>query len=137
MEDPQNSRPSEYRAPTWSWASVDCEVLEVNSIAPFGRVKDGTLKVSAVMKEAIWDGTLIRRIRSRHERGISSYRFERTAGDIMALTRPDVTEETLYIENRDELNKSVPKEVVFHMVQDQERPNTVSRQVACLVLPPL
>ena len=95
-EDPQNSRLSEYRAPTWSWASVDgevfwknsprvkrntakktevidCEVLEVNSKAPFGTVKDGTLKISAVTKEIIWDGTLIRRIRSRHERRISSY----------------------------------------------------------------
>ena len=160
MEDPQSSRPSEYRAPTWLWASVDgevfwtnslrvksnnakktevidCEVLEVNSIVSLGRVKDSTLKISAVTKEIIWDGTLIHfREGFVPDTSVASAAtgVGRTAGDIIALARPEVTEETLYNENRDELNNSVPKEVVFHMVRDQECPNTVSRQVTCLVL---
>ena len=160
MEDPQNSRPSKYRAPTWSWASldgevfwtnsprvksniakktevIDCEVLEVNFIASFGRVKDGTLKISAVTKEIIWDRTLIHfREGFVPDTSVASAAIGVgwTAGDIIALARPDVTEENLYIENRDELNNSVPKEVVFHTVRDQERPNTVSRQMTCLVL---
>ncbi|KAK3168624.1 hypothetical protein OEA41_005072 [Lepraria neglecta] len=121
MEDPQNSRPSKYRAPTWSWASVDgevfwtnsprvksniakktevidCEVLEVNSIASFSRVKDGTLKISAVTKEVIWDGTLIHfREGLVPDSSVASAAIGVgwTAGDIIALARPDVTEENL------------------------------------------
>lgn len=132
MGDPQKSRPSEYRASTWSWASgdgevfwtnpprvrsnttkktevIDCEVLEVNSIVPFGRVKDGTFKISAATKETIWDGTLIHfREVFVPDMSVASAAIDVgwTAGDIIALARPEVTEETLYIENKDELNNS-------------------------------
>lgn len=78
-------------------------------MVPFGRVKDGTFKISAATKETIWDGTLIHfREVFVPDMSVASAAIDVgwTAGDIIALARPEVTEETLYIENKDELNNS-------------------------------
>lgn len=69
-------RPPKYRAPSWSWASVDgevairksavqpvkfevleCTVHPLSNFAPFGEVGSGTLKVRARMRTAWWDPT--------------------------------------------------------------------------------
>jgi len=77
---PQITRPATYRAPSWSWASVDgdllafrqvggtgspfectfsCELLDVqtvlcNEASPFGPVKGGTIRVRGRMRRLIW-----------------------------------------------------------------------------------
>ncbi|KDQ18294.1 hypothetical protein BOTBODRAFT_154187 [Botryobasidium botryosum FD-172 SS1] len=74
-------RPGGYRAPSWSWASVDgrilaftldgrldadsgevetcdvveCEVALAYESLPFGKVTAGTLKLHATMKKALWN----------------------------------------------------------------------------------
>jgi hypothetical protein len=91
-------RPSEYQAPSWSWASVDSEVhfpwarkrhgamqaqlreahLKLASpLLPFGAVTSGSVTLKARLKEADWytaglsrDG--MGRIRTRHGSGQSS-----------------------------------------------------------------
>ncbi|KAJ7121176.1 hypothetical protein C8R44DRAFT_981972 [Mycena epipterygia] len=76
----QISRPMEFRAPTWSWASVDgsvsaaermtllwptncrylcevirCETTLVNAMNLFGEVSGGVLEMKAMLKEAWWN----------------------------------------------------------------------------------
>lgn len=66
-------RPFKYRAPSWSWASVDgeiiqdyatlgilctvvsCEVTPVDLSNPFGEILSGNLRVRAILKKAVWD----------------------------------------------------------------------------------
>jgi Heterokaryon incompatibility protein (HET) len=69
-----SSRPIKYRAPSWSWASVDgevaikwkpielvkfnidgCEITPLSTSAPFGEVAKGILKVRARLKDAWFD----------------------------------------------------------------------------------
>ncbi|MCJ1312367.1 hypothetical protein MMC25_006041 [Agyrium rufum] len=67
-------RSKDYRAPSWSWASVDnavkfalitkdsrfiatilnCQVTPISTTAPFGRVKSGSLSLRAPMKRVPW-----------------------------------------------------------------------------------
>ncbi|KAI0723615.1 HET-domain-containing protein [Earliella scabrosa] len=79
--DRRHPRPQAYRAPSWSWASIDgrvlassvddrldpnseetetceivgCEVVEATPAVPFGAVSSGTLHLRAAMVEAVWN----------------------------------------------------------------------------------
>lgn len=73
---PTGQRPLKYRAPSWSWASVDgkitwtpyyepdrsehleilhCDTLLVDESQPFGEVRAGSLIVKGRMRLAVWD----------------------------------------------------------------------------------
>jgi hypothetical protein len=80
--DAKPSRPEQYRAPTWSWGSVDgelfwaddvqtmessmadsveiveCHVKPWSADAPFGRVRDGSIAIKSWTKILLWDGQL-------------------------------------------------------------------------------
>lgn len=75
------SRPTKYRAPSWSWASIDgrvvlfrpdsgldpdrvhvnkgeilhCEISLANELQPFGQVNAGVLKVKTVLRNLLWN----------------------------------------------------------------------------------
>lgn len=77
---PHQCRPSIYRAPTWSWASVlgiiimmnyhrprkhsaarhtlivDCRVTLEDTSAPFGKVREGKLTIRGVFRTLNWNG---------------------------------------------------------------------------------
>lgn len=106
MNGGPQSRPSGYRAPTWSWASVDCtvrwwhrlwevkhhavlhtrilscEVEPVFPMAPFGEVKSGTIEIHGLVREINWDGR--------------RYVKDPNNGFIVGELHPDVTEEILH-----------------------------------------
>jgi Heterokaryon incompatibility protein (HET) len=133
------SRPSEYRAPTWSWASIDsptywwprgekatvdivmstkvvnCDVEPVCPIAPYGKVQAGRIELRGPLRDVDWDGG----------EGI-----EDADGASLATAMPDATMETLDIS----VDGEVAKPIVFHMGVDQEGVNAVTRRVSCVPL---
>lgn len=142
---PGLTRPSEYRAPTWSWASVDgrvhwfsreaevetdiaksveivkCDVQTVYTTAPFGEVQDGVLELRGPVKEIDWDGN--------KKIGLA------IGSDEYGTARPDLVKEIL---ERD-AGGSVIELVEFHMGMDNEEVeeeekvfNTVTRRVSCI-----
>ncbi|KAF2099956.1 HET-domain-containing protein [Rhizodiscina lignyota] len=102
--DAKPSRPEQYRAPTWSWVSVDgelfwpddaqvmeswmakdveildCHITPLSADVPFGRVKDASLTIKAWTKTVIWDG------RVHTAQGIEGYEM---ALDILPLEWED------------------------------------------------
>ena len=119
--DNQQLRPSEYRAPTWSWASMDCEVLwwhrlwevkhrivlrtkiincdvePVFPMAPFGEVKSGTIEIHGLVREIDWDGR--------------RYIQDPDKGFIVGQLHPDLIEETIHLG----ADGQGEKPVIFHM----------------------
>ena len=70
----KHPRPGRYRAPTWSWASIDgeitatttgnsgaictvvkCEAVAARQVNPYGEVTSGVLVLNAIVRKAIWD----------------------------------------------------------------------------------
>jgi Heterokaryon incompatibility protein (HET) len=98
------TRPSAYRAPSWSWASIDggvcydprprtskidlvqltkvvsCEIQPLHPTAPFGEVQAGTIELRGVVKDFDWDGVL---------------EFRRADGNYLGRVFPDVEEEAI------------------------------------------
>jgi hypothetical protein len=78
-DSPLFPRPANYRAPSWSWAAIDgnilphsdhftiiptieyeCEILECKTtpksdLHPLGEVTDGILRINAKMEKVVWD----------------------------------------------------------------------------------
>ena len=142
--EPRICRPPEYRAPTWSWAALNgetfwlpdgqiidsemakstrilkCEVLPISDLAPYGKVKSGTIRISGLMKEIDWDG---------------AEQVTGPEGDVEALAKVDVAEETVYFECDDESGKpNTVEPVTFYMGRDQEGVNKVLRPACCLLI---
>ena len=121
QDDDLPSRPSGYRAPTWSWASVDCtirwwprlweskhravlqtkiiscDVEPVFLMAPFGEVKSGTIEIHGLAREINWDGR--------------RYIKDPKNGFIAGELHPDVTEEILH----DGADGQGDEPVIFYM----------------------
>ena len=125
--EPKAYRPSEYRAPTWSWASVfgeivwpevigrpygdsaisqstkvlECKVTPANSASPFGRVFDGSLTLQAVAKKIEWNGA--EQIPADDLDRDLIPPIDNGIGSalfpdgIIALAEPDVREQALYV----------------------------------------
>jgi Heterokaryon incompatibility protein (HET) len=130
-------RPSEYRAPTWSWASVDtsvlwwrregkptmefliptevidCEVTPVYPKAPFGEVQGGTVELRGLVKDLDWDG---------------DQEIRDVDGDSIAKASPDVSMETLYVD----ADARGPQPVDFYMGSYKEVVNPIVRRVSCI-----
>ena len=159
--EPKRDRPSIYRAPTWSWASIfgeifvteykpptehsvarstailDVRVTPENEMAPFGKVSEGTLTIRGVSKTVNWDGgeqipraDLDPTIMPVTAKGIGSPLFP---DGIVALAKPDIAEEELYVESNSD-NQTLWEEVVFYMGRDQEGVNQIRRLVVFVVL---
>ncbi len=164
--EPDGEVTDEYYAPTWSWVSssnqiswlqntkkdedkickatevLECVVLPDNPIAPFGKVKDGSLRIKGVVKVIEWggssqipmDGIDLGTLELSTKIGSPLY-----PEGIVALAEPDFSEETLYIQN---LNVSASNdendswdEITFYMGRDYEPAvNSVTRPITCLVL---
>ena len=159
--EPERDRPSVYRAPTWSWASIfgeafnteykpptehsvarstailDVHVTPENILAPFGKVSEGTLTIRGVSKTVKWDGgeqipraDLDPTLMPVSAKGVGSPLFP---DGIVALAKPDIAEEELYVES-DSGDQSSCEKVVFYMGQDQEGVNKIRRLVVFVVL---
>lgn len=80
-------KPSKYRAPSWSWASVDnaitfdrmppsnatclasiidCSVTPLSDISPFGQVRSGTLEIEAPLLQLVEDQSIDEMMRSQY-----------------------------------------------------------------------
>jgi Heterokaryon incompatibility protein (HET) len=136
--DPLTPKPSEYRAPTWSWASVDgevywnmrrrevkseivmqtkiisCDIQPKFSLAPLGEVKGGTIEIHGLVREFDWDG----KVNIEDE----------DKGGYVASMWPDLIEETLHNESDNDGGEPV----VFYMGEDQQRVNSTTRRVSCI-----
>ena len=159
--EPERGRPSIYRAPTWSWASIFGEIVDMeykpptehsvaiftailhihvtpeNELAPFGKVSEGTSTIRGVSKPVKWDGgeqipraDLDPTIMPVSAKGIGSALFP---DGIVALAKPDIAEEELYVES-DSGDQSSWERVVFHMGRDQGGVNEIRRLVVFVVL---
>lgn len=159
--EPKNDRPSIYRAPTWSWASVfgeiicteysppavnsvarstavlNCHVTPENTWAPFGKVREGTLTIRGVSKMLKWDGG--EQIPRADLEAATTPVSAKGIGSplfpdgVLALFMPDIAEETLYV-GSDSVDQSLFEEVTFHMGRDQEGVNRIRRPVVFVVL---
>lgn len=161
LYEPENDRPSIYRAPTWSWASVfgeilwteykspavhslarstailDCSVTPKNPLAPFGQVSEGTLTIKGVSKTLKWDGSeqISRADLESDMMPVSAKGIGSPLfpDGVVALIWPDVAEEKLYV-GSDSLDQSLWEEVIFYMGRDQEGVNQIRRPVVLVVL---
>lgn len=159
--EPKKDRPSIYRAPTWSWASVfgdcfwveynppaehsvarstailGCTITPENALAPFGKVCQGTLTIRGVSKTLEWDGG--EQIPRADLDPAMVPASAKGIGSplypegIVALVQPDIAEETLYV-GRDSVDQSLEEQVTFYMGRDQEGINQIRRLVALVVL---
>ena len=135
--DEARRRPSEYRAPTWSWASIDssalwwqreakptmsiltptevlnCQVELVYPMAPFGEVRAGAIELCGLVRDLDWDG--------------SSHLCD-ADGDFICSVDVDVTLETLYVD----ADVGDPHPVDFYMGRDKEGDNAIVRRVSCI-----
>jgi hypothetical protein len=133
----ETRRPSEYRAPTWSWASIDtsvcwwrreakpkmefliptevinCEVKLVYPMAPFGEVQAGTVELRGLVKDLDWDGDL---------------EIRDADGDPIVDISPDVAVETLHVDT--DARGSQP--VDFYMGHYKNVLNAIVRRVSCI-----
>jgi Heterokaryon incompatibility protein (HET) len=130
-------RSSEYRAPTWSWASIDtgvgwdlrkdkpkmdlliptevlhCQVEPLYSMAPFGEVRAGTVELRGLVRDLDWDG------------GVELLDAD---GDLLVKALPDVTVETLNVD----ADGQGQQQVDFHMGQYEKGVNAIVRRVSCI-----
>ena len=162
VADPKNDRPSIYRAPSWSWASVfgqifwsgefkppaersvarsmvilGCSVTPEDTLAPFGKVREGTLTIRGVSKTLEWDGAeqipradIDPATMPVSAKGIGSPLFP---DGVVALIKPDIAQEILYVGN-DSVDQNLWKDVIFYMGRDQEGVNQIKRPVVFVVL---
>lgn len=118
-------------------------VLE-NPIAPFGKIKDGSLTIRGAVKRIEWDGFFqipidgIDMSTLNLSTGIGSPLYPE---GIIAVAYPDYDEETVYV-----LNPSSPAtvsemeeneswdEITFYMSRDEVGLNSITRPVTCLAI---
>jgi Heterokaryon incompatibility protein (HET) len=137
----QVTRRSEYRAPSWSWASVNgqiwwdrkdklnvesetakstevvnCEVQPLYPVAPFGEVQYGIIELRGQVKDIDWDG--VKRIPDANDPHL----------EVIAV--PDMTQETLEHGNGDELSEPA----LFSTEKDQDGVASATRPVSCVPL---
>ena len=161
VPEPTDHRPSIYRAPTWSWASVlgevlwteykppgensvassttmhDCRVTPENPLAPLGKVSGGTLTITGVSKLHEWNGDVEIPRPDLEPTWVPA--SERGIGSplwpdgVVARVRPDTTEEVLYV-RIDSGDQTLWEEEVFHMGLNDEGENGITRPVVLIVL---
>ena len=159
--EPKSGRPSIYRAPTWSWASIfgeivheeykpptehsvarstailDVYVTPENEAAPFGKVSEGKLTIRGVSKTVKWNGD--DQIPRADLDPTSMPVTARGIGSplfpdgIVALANPDIAEEELYVESASD-NQILWKGEVFYMGRYHEGVNQIRRLVVFVVL---
>lgn len=160
VPEPGYHRPSIYRAPTWSWASVlgevlwtdykppathsvagstailDCHVTVEEPLAPLGRVSEGTLTIRGVSKGLQWDGD--EEIPRRDLEHTWAPASERGIGSplwpdgVVARVSADVCEEMVDI--IDDSGDGTVWEVVFLMGQLLPGSKRIRRPVVFVVL---
>ena len=132
------ARPSKYRAPSWSWASVDtkvywfprdtkidsdvtrptrivdCETQPLYATARFGEVRSGVLELRGRVRDLDWNGADWIATTAEPRLGI--------------VVVPDARKETL---ERGDSNE-VPDLVDFYMGKSQEAFNKITRSVSCI-----
>jgi Heterokaryon incompatibility protein (HET) len=128
-------RHSEYRAPTWSWASIDtfvnweqsnakmdvliptevlhCQIEPVHPMAPFEEVRAGVLELRGLVRDLDWDG-------DSELRGADDY--------IMIEALADMTVETLNVD----ADGQGQQQMDFRMNQDVRGVNPILRRVSCI-----
>ena len=131
-----------YKPPTEHSAARTTAILHIhvtpeNELAPFGKVSEGTLTIRGVSKTVKWDGgeqiprdDLDPTIMPVLAKGIGSPLFPNGA---VALAKPDIAEEELYVESASGDQRSW-EGVVFHMGRAQEGVNEIRRLVVFVVL---
>lgn len=131
------TRPSAYRAPSWSWASFDdgaiylkrltaktdlvqltkvvsSDIQPLHPTAPFGEVQAGTIELRGVVKDTDW---------------VSVQDFEHADGNFLSTVSPDVDEETI----GNAVEPGVGERAVFQTGYDvKQGDNAVSRPVSLL-----
>jgi Heterokaryon incompatibility protein (HET) len=132
----ETKRSPNYRAPTWSWASIDgqvywsftrrrevksdlvmrtkivsCEVQPLHQTAQFGEVKSGVIQLHGIIKSMDWDG--------------SGSILWRNGPTLMAEAYPDLVVETLKHDAGDEV-------IEFHMGRERKGVNSITRPVSCV-----
>lgn len=160
---PQKSKPVDYPAPSWSWASVfgeiewlwweppddsiaamsgdvtqcvvlSCIVIPENNDAPFGRVKHGILRVRGTFRTIQWDGA---------ERipwsSIYSTENAELSNSTSNYTNDHEGTAALAMPDITEETLYTPgpeplDEVTFFMGRGQEDVNKIRRQVTCLAI---
>lgn len=173
--DPRGRVEYEYVAPTWSWASsngpviiyleeeeiigknstrlvsevLECVIVLENPIAPFGKIKYGSLTIRGAVKQIEWDGFFqipmegidMSTLKLSTEIGSPLY-----PEGIIAVASPDYDEETLYVLNpssstspgtvseKKEENESWQHEITFYMAHDEPGRNSFTRPVTCLAI---
>ena len=158
--EPADQRPSIYRAPTWSWASVfgeivwtdhkppaknkvaastailDCHVTPEDPLAPLSKVSKGTLTIRRISKALRWDGDFeIPRRDLEHTWVPASERGIGTPlwpDGVVAHVKPDVCEEMVDIE--DDSGDGTVWEVNFFMGQLPPGCELIRRPVVFVVL---
>lgn len=158
-EEPDLFRPEEYRAPTWSWASVfgevqfpripgdarkfnierhqpeiiECKVTLANPANPFGRVTDGKLRMKGVAKKLNWNGAH-RIFKEGFDQSAVSKDSLTYFMSTIATVYPDCQAQKLYNTN-DETPKcdSPPQETIFWMGIDEEDA-FMTRPITCIAL---
>ncbi|ERF73129.1 hypothetical protein EPUS_09127 [Endocarpon pusillum Z07020] len=159
VNEPELFRPEEYRAPTWSWASVFGDVLfpnkppnegifdieihrtEIiewkvtlaNTANPFGRVIDGTLRMKGIVKKLDWDGA--QRIpREGFDRSAESEHSIAYFLSTIASAYPDCAAQKLYNINKvTPESDSPPQETIFWMGIEEGK-TFMTRPIVCIAL---
>lgn len=130
-------RSAEYRAPTWSWASVEddvswsgrrrqsqldivmrtsvlsCSIRLDHPAAPFGAVREGTIELRGLVKDVDWDG------------GEELYDED---GEWIGDVTPDTREEIL--DRGPDGEETEP--YIFYMGRERDKANSVTRRVSCI-----
>ena len=160
VPEPADHRPSIYRAPTWSWASVlgeiiwmddkppaknkvaastvilDCHVTPEEPLAPLGKVSQGTLTIRGVSKALEWNGDIEIPRRDLEDTWVPA--LERGIGTplwpdgVVAHVKPDVCEEMVDVE--DESGDGTVWEVGFLMGKLPPGCRRLRRSVVFVVL---
>lgn len=159
-QPPHHCRPSIYRAPTWSWASVssgtawveykqpdedsaatytvivDCRVTLEDTSARFGKVREGALTIRGVSKTLKWNG-------SAHippadvDPAMIPIPVKRNPRQflpdgIVAFALPDLARESCHVKSN-LVNQNLD-EVMFYMGAHQKGVNEIRRLVFLVVI---
>lgn len=161
VAEPTDHRPSIYRAPTWSWASVfgvilwteykppsedsvakftaiqQCRVTPEDPLAPLGKVSEATLTITGVSKLHEWNGDVEMPRPDLEPTWVPA--SKRGIGSplwpdgVVAHVRPDTTEEVLYVRT-ESADQTLWEEEVFQMGLNDEGENAITRPVVFVVL---
>ena len=153
-------RPSIYRAPTWSWASVlgaifimnyhrprkhsaashtlivDCRVTLEDTSAPFGKVREGKLTIRGVFRTLNWNGDEQIPRADLDPAMIpipAKGTFSRRFPDgIVALAKPDLPKKLCHVKSNS-ADQNV-REVMFHMGRNKNVVNEIRLPVFLVII---